>query len=100
VLAVGLTFERVDDRDQFIDLWRVHMAPYVKEHEHNCLAYELMVADTDPKKVLVFERWASGGHAVPLHAPSCAPLPHAAPGIRVRTSTPAPHRRTQVHHQL
>lgn len=56
VLAVSLTFERLEDRDQFIELWRVHMAPHVKEHEPNCLSYELAIADTDPKKILVYER--------------------------------------------
>jgi hypothetical protein len=56
VLAVSVTFERLEDRDQFIDLWRVHMAPHVQEHEPNCLSYELAVADTDPKQILVYER--------------------------------------------
>jgi hypothetical protein len=40
---------------QFIETWRP-LAQWVKANEAGTLGYEAMVADTDPLKVLVFER--------------------------------------------
>jgi quinol monooxygenase YgiN len=40
---------------QFIEAWRP-LAAWVPANEPGTLAYEAMVADTDPLKVLVFER--------------------------------------------
>lgn len=40
---------------QFIETWRP-LAQWVKANEPGTLGYEAMIADTDPLKVLVFER--------------------------------------------
>ena len=40
---------------QFIEAWRP-LAAWVRANEPGTLAYEAMVANTDPLKVLVFER--------------------------------------------
>ena len=50
---------------QFIyDIWKP-LAAYVKANEPGTVAYEVMVADTDPLKVHVFERCATR-HGVAL----------------------------------
>lgn len=42
---------------QFIQKFWAPLAAYVKAHEHGTLAYEIAIADTDPLKIQVFERW-------------------------------------------
>lgn len=45
---------------QFIQKFWAPLAAYVKAHEHGTLAYEIAIADTDPLKIQVFERWVDG----------------------------------------
>lgn len=55
VLAVGLKFQSVEDRVEFEKIWRP-LAEYVARDEPTTLAFEFLVADNDPTKVLVYER--------------------------------------------
>ena len=55
VLAVGLSFNSVEARDEFLAIW-LPLAKYVRESEPSTLSFELLVADNDPTKVLVYER--------------------------------------------
>lgn len=56
VLDIHFTFKTKSDRDKFIELWRP-LANHVLMHEPGTLSYELSVADSDPLRVLVFERY-------------------------------------------
>lgn len=58
VLDIQFTFANTKDRDKFVELWRP-LAKHVREKEPGTLSYELSVADSDPTKVLVFERYNS-----------------------------------------
>lgn len=56
VLDIHFTFKSEKDRDKFIQLWRP-LAKHVLLHEPGTLSYELSVGDSDPLRVLVFERY-------------------------------------------
>ncbi len=45
---------------QFIHKFWAPLAEYVKAQEHGTLAYEIAIADSDPLKIQVFERWVGG----------------------------------------
>ena len=55
VLAVGLKFESVADRDSLLQKWRV-LAAHTRQHEPGALSYKWLVNDKDPTQVLVYER--------------------------------------------
>lgn len=55
VLAVSVKFETEADRDVFIELFKP-LAKHVMEAEPETLSYELAIADTDPTKVIIYER--------------------------------------------
>lgn len=55
VLAVSLKFEAEADRDVFVELFKP-LAKYVLETEPETLSYELAIADTDPLKLIIYER--------------------------------------------
>ncbi len=59
VLAVQLKFNEIETRDEYLGLWK-DLAAYVAKFEHKTLSFELSIADNDPLKVLVFERWGRG----------------------------------------
>ena len=42
---------------QFIHKFWAPLAEYVKAQEPGTLAYEIAIADSDPLKIQVFERW-------------------------------------------
>ncbi|PSC70176.1 Extracellular basic protease [Micractinium conductrix] len=69
VLCVYLKFANVQDRDEFIAEW-TPLAKWVKENEPGTLGYEAMVADTNPLKVLVFERYTSKAYFNDAHRTS------------------------------
>lgn len=56
VLDIHFTFKSEKDRDKFIELWRP-LARHVLLYEPGTLSYELAIADSDPLRVLVFERY-------------------------------------------
>lgn len=58
VLDIKFTFKTAKDRDLFIDLWKP-LAKHVMEKEPGTISYELSIADSEPLKVLVFERYAT-----------------------------------------
>ncbi|KAI3426081.1 hypothetical protein D9Q98_008049 [Chlorella vulgaris] len=66
VLCVYLKFQAVEHRDEFIESWRP-LAEWVKANELGTLAYEIMVADTDPMKVVVFERYVTKAYFNDVH---------------------------------
>lgn len=55
MLAVGLKFRSVEEQEAFLAVWRP-LAEYVRAEEPETLSFELCIADTDPTKVLVYER--------------------------------------------
>lgn len=55
MLAVTLKFNSLADRDAFINIWRP-LAEYVQRQEPTTYSFKLLIADTDPTKVLVYER--------------------------------------------
>jgi quinol monooxygenase YgiN len=57
VLAVTLTFPSVEARDAWVEAFKP-LAAHVnaRERGHGCLAYELLIADDDGRKVMVYER--------------------------------------------
>ena len=55
VLAVTLTFPNLEARDAWIEAFKP-LATHVRARERGALAYELLVADDDTRKVMVFER--------------------------------------------
>lgn len=56
VLAVWLTFDSVGDRDSWLAAW-APLASWVQQHEPATLTFQASVADTDPLKIMVFERY-------------------------------------------
>ncbi|GAB4821193.1 hypothetical protein N2152v2_008239 [Parachlorella kessleri] len=69
VLAVGLSFKTVEARDEFLTIW-LPLAKYVREKEPSTLSFELLVADNDPTKVLVYERYISRDAFIDIHRAS------------------------------
>jgi hypothetical protein len=55
VLAITIEFEKEDERDSWLELWAKN-ARYVAENEPRTLCYEAMIADTNPNKIMIFER--------------------------------------------
>ena len=55
MLAVELRVKSVEARDEVLTIW-LPLAKYVREKEPSTLSFELLVADNDPTKVLVYER--------------------------------------------
>lgn len=53
-------------------------AAHVAQHEDGCTAYELSIAEDDPDRLLIYERW---GKALLLHAPAArrGPTAHSHP---------------------
>lgn len=47
-------------------------AQHVRQNEAGCLAYEISVADSDPRKILVFERYISKQYYKDVHRTSQA----------------------------
>lgn len=58
VMAVQLKFNDVAQRDAYIAIWRL-LAEEVRTSEPSTFSYGLSVADDDPTKVLLFERFRS-----------------------------------------
>lgn len=56
VLAVTLQFRTLEERDRLLPSWQ-KLATHVQQHEPDALSYKWLVADTDPTKVLVYERY-------------------------------------------
>ncbi|KAL4435247.1 hypothetical protein ABPG77_001929 [Micractinium sp. CCAP 211/92] len=69
VLCVYLKFQNVEDRDEFIAVWKP-LAEWVRANEAGTLGYEAMIADTDPLKVMVFERYISKEYFNDVHRTS------------------------------
>ncbi|KAK9816557.1 hypothetical protein WJX72_001926 [[Myrmecia] bisecta] len=70
LLVINATFESVADRDKFITLFKP-LAKHVAEHEPDTLAYELAIADNNPLKIQIFERYKSRSPAYdPIHRSS------------------------------
>ncbi|KAL4436634.1 hypothetical protein ABPG75_003773 [Micractinium tetrahymenae] len=69
VLCVYLKFQNEQDRNEFIAAWKP-LAEWVKANEAGTLGYEAMVADTDPLKVMVFERYTSKEYFNEVHRTS------------------------------
>ncbi|KAI7837541.1 hypothetical protein COHA_008628 [Chlorella ohadii] len=70
VLCVWLKFASVADRDEFIHKFWAPLAEYVKAQEHGTLAYEIAIADSDPLKIQVFERYQSKAYFTDVHQTS------------------------------
>ncbi|KAL4434671.1 hypothetical protein ABPG77_002794 [Micractinium sp. CCAP 211/92] len=58
VFRVSITFASTQDRDELLEAWRP-VAEWVKENEPDTLAYEATISESNPKHVMVFERYAS-----------------------------------------
>mmetsp|Transcript_20557 Transcript_20557/g.52705 ORF Transcript_20557/g.52705 Transcript_20557/m.52705 type:complete len:141 (+) Transcript_20557:188-610(+) len=57
-LVVWKTFHSVKDRDAFLELF-APLAAYVAESEPGTLTYSVSVADNDPTKIMILERYES-----------------------------------------
>ncbi len=66
VLAVSLEFESEAERDAWVEIWRP-LAAHVARAEPDTLAFELAIADTDPRRALVFERYVDKHAFVEIH---------------------------------
>lgn len=66
VLAITVEFETEEDRDVWLKLW-ADTAKYVADNEPRTLSYETMIADTNPLKVMVFERYPSKSDLTDIH---------------------------------
>lgn len=69
VLAVSLRFNTVTDRDAFLAIW-LPLANHVEQKEPETLGFEWLVADNDPTKVLVYERYTSKDAFLTVHRTS------------------------------
>lgn len=77
MLAVNLEFESEADRDAWVEIWRP-LAAHVAAAEPATLAFIMAVADTDPRRALVFERYADKAAFVEVHRMSEAYLAYKA----------------------
>ena len=61
-LLVKLTFTEPKHKESFLaDI--APLAQYVKEHELDTIAYEVLLSDKDPLRVLILERYKDKEHA-------------------------------------
>ena len=68
-LVIWRKFKSLDDRDRFLGVWK-DLAKHVKAKEAGALAYEISIADNDPMKILVFERYTSKDYYRSVHQTS------------------------------
>lgn len=57
MLAVQLKTDTVEQRDVIIELFKP-LAKFVLANEPETLSYELAIADTDPTKIQIYERYS------------------------------------------
>ncbi|KAK9860339.1 hypothetical protein WJX84_001467 [Apatococcus fuscideae] len=70
LLIVNLTFPNLKERDKFLPIF-AELAKSVAAKERGVLAYELSIADNDPLKIVIFERYvAKHPHYDPMHRSS------------------------------
>lgn len=73
VLAVSLSFKDVGERDKWINAW-LPMVEQVKANEPGTISYELCMGDTEPQKLLVYERYVDKAAYEEVHRNSEAML--------------------------
>ena len=71
ILDIRVTFESVEDRDRWIEIWRP-AGDYVRKSEGVALAYKVAISDQDPLQILVFERYTSKEDYLKVHRSSDA----------------------------
>ena len=82
-------FKSLDDRDRFLGLWG-ELAKHVKAKEAGALAYEISIADNDPTKMFLLERYISKDYYASVHRTSEVRLHHQPPLFYDEAMMPPP----------
>lgn len=70
-LTVELTFKTAEDVIAFEDAWKP-LASYCRQHEHGTLSYQMARSETEPLRVVIWERYRTKSDYLDVHKTSPA----------------------------